>query len=45
MSYFGSRAYNFGFYEELSVLDDMNDFGFCELSPLDAMNNSGLRTI
>ena len=26
-------------------MDDMNDSGFRELSPLDAMNNLGLRVI
>ena len=45
MSYSGSWSYNFGGYDELRVLDDKNDLGFCELSPLDAMNSSELRMI
>ena len=45
MSYSRSWAYNFGCYEELKVLDDMNDLGFHELNPLDAMNNLRLRMI
>ena len=43
MNYSRSWAYNFGCYEELRVLDDMNDLIFPELSPLDAMKSSGLR--
>ena len=45
MSYSRSCAYNFGYYEELSILDDMNDSGFREISLLDAMKNSRLRMI
>ena len=44
-SYSRSWAYNFGCYEELKVLDDMNSSRFYELSPLDAMNTSELRMI
>ena len=42
---FGSWAYIIGCYEELRVLDDMNNLGFHKLHPLDAMNSSGLRMI
>ena len=33
---------SFGYYEQLRVVDDddMNYWGFSELSPLDVMNNS-----
>ena len=42
MSYFGSLAQGFGCYEQLKVVDDMNDLGSHELRPLDAMNSSRL---
>ena len=45
MSYFGSLAQGFGCYEQLKVVDDMNDSRFRELSPLVAMNSLGLRMI
>ena len=36
----GSRscAHNFRSYEQLKVMDDMNDLGSHDLSPLDFMN-------
>ena len=36
----GSRC-----YEQLRVMDDMNNLGSYELRPLDSMNNIGLRMI
>ena len=34
-----SWAQGFKYYEQLKVMDDMNNSGSCELRPLDAMNN------
>ena len=42
MSYFESWAQGFGCYEQLRVMNDMNNSGSLELRPLDALNNSGL---
>ena len=39
---FGLLAQGFRCYEQLIVMDDMNNSGFYELRPLDAMNNIGL---
>ena len=41
----GSWAQGFRFYEQLRVVDDMNDLGSHELKPLNAMNNLGLGMI
>ena len=29
-------------FEQLNIMDDMNDWGSCELKPLDAMSSLGL---
>ena len=42
MSYYRSWAQGSGWYEQLKVVNDMNDLGSRELKPLDVMNNSGL---
>ena len=42
MSYFRSLAKGSGCYEQLKVVDDMNDSGSLELKPLDGMNNLGV---
>ena len=38
-------AQGFRYYEQLRVVDDMNDLGSREFKRLDDMNNSGLRMI
>ena len=38
-----SSVHGCGCYELLEVVNDMNDLGSHELTPLDAMNNSRLR--
>ena len=40
-----SWAHDFGCYELLRVMDDMNDFRSCKLKPLSAMNSSWLLMI
>ena len=43
MCYSRSWAQGYGCYEQLNIEDGINDSGSHELTPLDAMNNSGLR--
>ena len=42
---FGSRAQGSRCYEQLTVVDDVNDSVSRDLKPPDAMNSSGLRII
>ena len=44
MSYSRLWAQGYGCYEQLNVVDGINDSGSHELTPLDDINNSGLRT-
>ena len=39
MRYFRSLAQGSRCYEQLKVVDDLNDLGSCELRPLDGMYN------
>ena len=45
MSYSKSWAQGYGCYEQLNIIDGINDSESYELTPLDAMNKSGLRMI
>ena len=45
MSYSGPLAQGSGSYDQLKVVDDMNDLGSLELRPLDGMNNSEVQMI
>ena len=45
MSYSRSWAQGYGCYEQLNILDGINDLGSHELTPLDAMKNLRLRMI
>ena len=39
MSYYRAWAQGSGWYEQLKVVNDMNDLGSRELKPLDVMNH------
>ena len=42
MCHSGSWAQGYGCFEQLSIVNDMNDLIFCELRPLDVMSTLGL---
>ena len=45
INYSSSWAEGYGCYEQLSIMDDMNELGSHEVKPLDAMYNSNLLMI